>query len=74
MPVSFFVNGAPVVVDIAPATPLLDGETVRSCITPVSKAEGRHLFIVEGQITCHLPGKTGLIPLATNPVMCQNKF
>lgn len=77
MPVSFFVNGAPITVDVAPATPLLDvlrmelgltgtkqgcdhegecgvctvlldGETVRSCLTPISKAEGRHVFTVEG--------------------------
>ncbi len=77
MPVSFFVNGAPITVDVPPATPLLDvlrielgltgtkqgcdhegecgvctvlldGESVRSCLTPISKAEGRHVFTVEG--------------------------
>ena len=77
MPVSFFVNGAPVTVDVPPATPLLDvlrlelgltgtkqgcdhegecgvctvlldGKTIRSCLTPVSKAQGRHVFTVEG--------------------------
>ncbi|CAG1011264.1 aerobic carbon-monoxide dehydrogenase large subunit [Anaerolineales bacterium] len=77
MPISFFVNGSPVTVDIPPATPLLDvlrtelgltgtkqgcdhegecgvctvllgGKTIRSCITPVSKAAGRHVFTVEG--------------------------
>ncbi len=77
MPVSFFMNGAPVHVDVPPTTPLLDvlraelgltgtkqgcdhegecgvctvlldGKTIRSCITPVSKAAGRHVFTVEG--------------------------
>jgi CO/xanthine dehydrogenase Mo-binding subunit/aerobic-type carbon monoxide dehydrogenase small subunit (CoxS/CutS family) len=77
MPVSFFVNGAPITVDVSPTTPLLDvlrtelgltgtkqgcdhegecgvctvlldGKTVRSCLTPVSKAEGRHVFTIEG--------------------------
>jgi CO/xanthine dehydrogenase Mo-binding subunit/aerobic-type carbon monoxide dehydrogenase small subunit (CoxS/CutS family) len=77
MPVSFFVNGEPITVDVPPATPLLDvlrtelgltgtkqgcdhegecgvctvlldGKTVRSCITPISKAEGRHVITVEG--------------------------
>jgi CO/xanthine dehydrogenase Mo-binding subunit/aerobic-type carbon monoxide dehydrogenase small subunit (CoxS/CutS family) len=77
MPVSFFVNGAPVTVDVPPATPLLDilrnelgltgtkqgcdhegecgvctvlvdGKTVRSCLTPVGKAAGRHVLTVEG--------------------------
>lgn len=77
MPVSFFVNGALVEVDVAPTTPLLDvlrtelgltgtkqgcdhegecgvctvlldGETVRSCLTPVAKAAGRQVLTVEG--------------------------
>ena len=80
MPVSFFVNGTPISVDVPPATPLLDvlrtelgltgtkqgcdhegecgvctvlldGKTVRSCITPVSKAQGRQVFTVEGMGT-----------------------
>ncbi len=77
MPLSFFVNGISVTVDVPPTTPLLDvlrtelgltgtkqgcdhegecgvctvlldGKTIRSCITPVGKAEGRQVFTVEG--------------------------
>lgn len=77
MPISFFVNGSSVTVDVPPATPLLDvlrkelgltgtkqgcdhegecgvctilldGETVRSCLLPVSKAAGHHITTIEG--------------------------
>jgi len=78
MPISFFVNGSSVTVDVPPATPLLDvlrkelgltgtkqgcdhegecgvctilldGETVRSCLLPVSKAAGHHITTIEGR-------------------------
>jgi aldehyde oxidoreductase len=39
-------------------TVLLDGETIRSCLTPVSKAAGRHVLTVEG-----LGGQGKLHPL-----------